>query len=188
MKVILFRSVDNLGNAGELVDVKRGYFRNYLGPRGYAREATGANMALVESRRKKIEAMVTRERAAATRSAEGLNGIVLTFELRANEKGQLFGSVTPQDIVQALAEKGFAVDRRKIELSEHIKALGEFPFRIRLYQGVYANLKVVVERFLRPEEREALEEEERLRAEAEAAAGEESVEATDVEETEPAAE
>lgn len=164
MKVILFRSVDNLGQAGEVVDVKRGYYRNYLGPRGYARIANRANVALVESRRKKLEALVARERAQASESAEDLNGVELTFEIRANDRGQLFGSVTTAMIAERLAEMGHPVDRRKIELADHIKSLGEFPFRIRLYPEVYADLTVKVEQFLRPEEREALEEEERRKA------------------------
>ncbi|MDK2971719.1 MAG: large subunit ribosomal protein [Candidatus Sumerlaeota bacterium] len=172
MKVILFRSVDGLGSAGQVVDVKRGYHRNYLAPRGYAREASRANLALMESRRKKIEAMVARERAVAAESAGELTGIKLTFEMRANDKGQLFGSVTSQDIAKALAEKGLKVDRRKIELAEHIKSLGTFPFRIRLYPGVYADLEVIVERFLRPEEREAMEEAAAAAAEAETARAE----------------
>lgn len=169
MKVILFRSVDNLGSAGEVVEVKRGYFRNYLQPRGYAREHNRANLALMESRRKKIEAMVARERSSAQTSAEAINGIELTFELRANDRGQLFGSVTTSDIAKALAEKGHTVDRRKIEISEAIKSLGKYPVRIRLYPEVFAEIDVIVERFLRPEEREALEEQARKAAEAKAA-------------------
>lgn len=161
MKVILFRSVDNLGSAGETVDVKRGYYRNYLGPRGYAREDTPTNRSLVDSRRRKLEAMVARERAAATTSAAALNGIELKFELRANDKGQLFGSVTPADVARQLAEMGHEVDRRKIEFTEAIKTLGKYAVRIRLYPQVFAEISVVVERFLRPEEREAIEEQKR---------------------------
>lgn len=166
MRVILFQSVDNLGAAGEVVNVKPGYFRNYLGPRGYARQATKANLALIESQRKKIEAMVAREREAAKAAAGDLNGVHLVFELRANDKGQLFGSVTTQEIARLLAEKGYTVDRRKIELSDPIKSVGENAVRIRLYPEVYAEITVEVKRFLRPEEIEAIEEMERKKAEA----------------------
>jgi len=165
MKVVLFRSVDNLGSAGEVVDVRPGYFRNYLGPRGYAKEASKANLAEMESRRKKIEAIVARERAEAQDSAGSLNGIALAFELRANDRGQLFGSVSTADIAKALADKGHTVDRRKIELAEVIKSLGTFDVRVRLYPGVYAGLKVTVTRLLRPEEIEEMQEQERLAAE-----------------------
>lgn len=160
MKIILFRSVDNLGSAGDVVDVKRGYFRNYLGPRGYARLADKSSLALMESRRKKVDAMVRRERAAAGDMAAALNGIELAFELRANDRGQLFGSITTIDIAKALAEQGHEIDRKKIELPEHIKTLGRFPVRLRLYPEVYADIHVTVKRLLRPEEIEAMQEEE----------------------------
>lgn len=158
MKIVLFRSVDNLGAAGEVVDVKPGYFRNYLGPRGYARAATNANLALMQSRRKKIEAMVIRERSEATAAAGVLTGIELKYQLRANEKGQLFGSITTTDVAKSLKDLGHEVDRRKIEMAEHVKTLGTYPVRIRLYPEVYAEVKVTVERLLRPEEIEAAAE------------------------------
>jgi large subunit ribosomal protein L9 len=181
MKVILFRSVDNLGQAGEIVDVKPGYFRNFLGARGFAKEATRANLALMESRRKKIE------RAEAESQKAGIDGIELTFELRANDRGQLFGSVTTGDIAAALAAKGHQVDRRKIEIGEPIKHLGSFKIRIRLYPEVYGDVTVKVERALRPEEREALEAEEEARAAkaaADAAKAEAASESAEVEASE----
>lgn len=170
MKVILFRSVDNLGQAGEVVDVKPGYFRNFLGARGYAKEASRANLALMESRRKKIEILVAKERAEAEGQRAQIDGTELSFELRANDRGQLFGSISTTDIANALAAKGMEVDRRKIEISEPIKHLGEFHVRIRLYPEVYGDVKVTVNRQLRPEEREAIEAEEEARAQAAKAA------------------
>jgi len=164
MKVILFRSVDNLGQAGEVVDVKPGYFRNFLGARGYAKEATRANLALMESRRKKIEAIVVQERSEAQSQKAKIDGTELTFELRANDRGQLFGSVSTADVAAALAAKGLEVDRRKIEISEQIKHLGKFHIRVRLYPEVYGDITVTVERQLRPEDREAMEAEEEQRA------------------------
>src|SRR5690606_10091699 len=187
MKVILFRSVDNLGQAGEIVDVKPGYFRNFLGARGFAKEATRANLALMESRRKKIEAQVAHERAEAESQKAGIDGIELAFELRANDRGQLFGSVTTGDIAAALAAKGHQVDRRKIEIGEPIKHLGSFKIRIRLYPEVYGDVTVKVERALRPEEREALEAEEEARAAkaaADAAKAEAASESAEVEASE----
>lgn len=155
MQVILFRSVDNLGSAGEIVEVKTGYYRNFLGPRGYAKIANKENIALIEGRRKKIEAMIAREREEAKTVAEKINGIQLTFSMRANDKGQLFGSVTSMDIAQMLANQGNPIDRRKIEMPENLKAIGTFPVRIRVYPEVYAEITVVVEKEVRPEELEA---------------------------------
>lgn len=155
MQVILFRSVDNLGSAGEIVEVKRGYYRNFLGPRGYAKIANKENVALIEGRRKKIEAMIARERDEAKTIAEKINGIKLSFTMRANDKGQLFGSVTSMDVAQALANQGNPIDRRKIEMAENLKVLGTFPIRIRIYPEVYAEISVTVEKEIRPEELEA---------------------------------
>ncbi|MBI5154353.1 50S ribosomal protein L9 [Candidatus Poribacteria bacterium] len=189
MKVVLFRSVDNLGSAGDVVDVRRGYYRNFLGPRGYAKLASRANLALMESQRKKIALVVARERNDAQAAAQALAGASVKFELRANDKGQLFGSVTTSDIAKALAEQGHEIDRRKIELSEHIKAVGTFHVRIRLYPEVYGEVSVTVERLLRPEERQALEEEQ-ARAEAaaaQAAAGDSAEDAAEEQEPVPAA-
>ncbi len=163
MRIVLFKSVDNLGSAGDVVDVKRGYYRNFLGPRGFAREATRANLALMESQKNKIQAMVQRERLAAGEAAEALQGVVLEFELRSNDKGQLFGSVTSMDIAKSLADKGLAIDRRKIEMPEAIKLLGTYPVRIRLYPEVFAEISITVKRLLTPEEIEHMKAEEERR-------------------------
>lgn len=152
MEIILLRSVDNLGIAGDVVNVRPGYYRNFLAPRGMAMMATASNRALVESRRKKLEAMVKAERASAEATRNVIHGAVVTYELRANDKGQLFGSVTTSDIMAKLRELGHAVDRRQIEIGEAIKRLGDHKVRIRLYSGVYAEVKVVVNRELRPGE------------------------------------
>lgn len=200
MRVILFKSVDNLGSAGEEVTVKPGYYRNYLGPRGFAQPATPSVRALVQSRRKKLEALVEREREAAKASAGDLSGVQLTFELRANDTGQLFGSVTTADIAQRLAEMGYEIDRRKIELAGQIKALGDYEVRVRLYQGVYATIALTVDRFLTPQEREELEAaeakaeevaeaiEEGEVAQIDEEAPSETLEAADVDEAAPAVE
>jgi len=158
MRVVLFRSVDNLGSAGEIVDVKRGYYRNYLGPRGYAKVASRENVAEMESRRKKLEAMVARERSEAEQIAEAISGTELNYTMRSNDAGQLFGSVTSMDIARSLEDLGHVVDRRKIEMPENIKALGKFEIRIRIYPEVYAEVTAIVERELRQDEIEALEQ------------------------------
>lgn len=189
MKVVLFRSVDNLGDAGQVVDVKDGYFRNYLGPRGYARTANRANLALMESRRKKLEAIVARERASAQDTKTKIDGTELRFELRANDRGQTFGSITAGDIAAKLQElKGFKVDRRTVEISENIKHLGKFAVKVRLYSGVYGEVTVYVDALLRPEEKEALEAaaEAKRKAEEQAAAAKAEADSAPVAEDAPA--
>lgn len=154
MKIVLLQSVDNLGIAGEAVEVRPGYYRNYLGPRGIALPATKGNLKLVEAQRKRLEAQVAREKSEAHQLRDLLHGTALEFHLRANDKGQLFGSITTMDIGQALAAAGKTVDRRKIEIGEPIKTLGDHKVRVRLYTEVYAELKVTVSRLVRPGDEE----------------------------------
>ncbi|MDX2174886.1 MAG: 50S ribosomal protein L9 [Candidatus Sumerlaeia bacterium] len=148
MRIILMRSVDKLGTAGDSVDVRPGYYRNYLGPRGIAVVETDGNRRMVESRRKFLEAIVIRERGDAEKLRETIQGVSLEFSLRANDKGQLFGSVTTQDITEAFAAKGFEIDRRKVELGHPIKTLGEHKIRLRLYPGITSENIVSVTRLL----------------------------------------
>lgn len=145
MKIVLLKSVDNLGQAGEEVAVKRGYFRNFLEPRGYALTATEKNVKYVQSRRRKLEALVAAETDSAEKIKAQLEGAKLVFQLRAGEKGQLFGSVTPHDIVARVKEEfNIEVERRKVE-APHIKSLGDHAVRIRIYPGVAATINVFVE-------------------------------------------
>lgn len=193
MKVVLLKSIDKLGQAGEAVDVKRGYYRNFLGPRGFALEATKQNLTLVESKKKKLEAMVAREQTDAEQIKSQLEGKELTFELRANDQGQLFGSVTQRDIADAIKESfNVEIERRKIEIG-HLKSLGPHPVKLRVYPGVVATITVTVERLLTEEEKaeieaakEAAEKAAQKRAEREAAAAEAEAagEATEAEATE----
>ena len=152
MKVVLLRSVDKLGIAGDSVDVRAGYYRNFLGPRELAVLATEGNLKLVESRRKKLATIVSGERAEAAKARETLHGVEVTFSLRANDKGQLFGAVTPSDIAAALNAKGHAIDRRKLELGGSLKTLGTHQARVRLYPEIVADIIVKVERLLTPGE------------------------------------
>ncbi|MCC5875204.1 MAG: 50S ribosomal protein L9 [Candidatus Sumerlaeia bacterium] len=145
MKIVLLKSVDNLGQAGEEVAVKRGYFRNFLEPRGYALTATERNVKFVQSRRRKLESLVAAETESAEKIKAQLEGAKLVFQLRAGEKGQLFGSVTPHDIVSRVkADFNIEVERRKVE-APHIKTLGDHAVRIRIYPGVAATINVFVE-------------------------------------------
>lgn len=148
MKIVLLRSVDNLGQAGEAVEVKPGYFRNFLEPRGMALRASAQNLRLVEQKRKKLEALVAREKEGAEKIQEALDGKELTFKLRAGERGQLFGSVTTRDVANAIKEEfNIEVERRRLDM-ENLKTLGDHQVRIRIYPGIAAHVTVKVQRLI----------------------------------------
>ena len=147
VKVILRQNVAKLGEAGEIVTVKPGFARNYLLPRGFAFEATPANMKVLETERVRAEAQTKRAYLEARRRASQLEGVSLTFHAKAGEESKLFGSITSSDIGERLnSEQGldFEVDRRAIELEEPIKALGVFNVAIRLHPEVKPEIKVWV--------------------------------------------
>jgi large subunit ribosomal protein L9 len=147
VKVILRQDMDKLGSAGEIVSVKPGFARNYLLPRGFAYEATQANLRELETERNRAEARSKRDYLEARRRAAQLEEISLTFHARAGEESKLFGSITSSDIAERLNGEGlvdFEVDRRSIELDEPIKSLGVFPVAIRLHADVKPEIKVWV--------------------------------------------
>lgn len=144
MKIILLKDLDQLGHAGEVVDVAPGYARNFLIPQRQALVATDANVAQFESRRKQHEAVAERERRAAEILAKQLENDSLTAQVRVGEEDRLFGSVTAQNIVELLAEKGYEVDRRAVQLEESIRALGVYNVELRLHPDVTAEIKLWV--------------------------------------------
>ena len=147
LKVILRQDIDKLGETGEVVTVKPGFARNYLVPRGFAFEATAANMRAIEAERQKGEARAKRDFLEARRRASKLEGVALTFHAKAGEESKLFGSITTADIADRLnAEQGldFEIDRRSIELEEPIKSLGVFPVAVKLHAEVKPEIKVWV--------------------------------------------
>jgi large subunit ribosomal protein L9 len=144
MQVILRERLDHLGNAGEVVDVKAGYARNYLIPQGLAYEATAGNVRRIESERARTIQKEAATAAEARERAKAIEGISLTFHARAGQEGKLFGSITSGDIAEKLAEQGVVVDRRSIELEEPIKALGVTSVPIRLHPQVHPEIKVWV--------------------------------------------
>jgi len=146
MKVILFEAVEALGRPGDIVEVKPGYYRNFLSPRSLAQEASPSNLKRLTAKRRILEAQAASELAVIQARANDLSAVSLEFRLRAGEKGQLFGSVGVPDIARALAEKGFEVERRSIVLRNPIKAVGEHEAGIRLHPKVIAWVKVVVEK------------------------------------------
>ena len=144
MEVILREDVPNLGLRGEVVKVADGYGRNYLLPRNMAMQATEANKAVIEQMKAAAERRSATEKAQAEALVAKLDPVVLSFTRRAGEAGHLFGSVTSADIAADLASQGFEIDRRKIQLGEPLKSLGEFKVAIRLHREVTARVTVKV--------------------------------------------
>jgi large subunit ribosomal protein L9 len=144
MEVILREHVDNLGRRGEIVKVADGYARNYLLPRKLALLATDGNKQRIEKERVKLEATEAEERKIAEAIAARMNNLELEISRKVGETEALYGSVTSSDIGDALAKKGFDVDRRKIQLHEPIKRLGEFDILVKLQRDVTATIKLKV--------------------------------------------
>ena len=146
VKVILRQGIATLGETGEVVSVKTGYARNYLLPKGLAYEATDAHVRQLEEERRREEQKAKRDYLESRRRAARIEGISLTFHAKAGEESKLFGSITSADIADRLAEQGldFKVDRRQIDLSEPIKALGVYSIPIRLHTDVRPEIKVWV--------------------------------------------
>lgn len=144
MEVILREDVKSLGKAGELVKVKPGYARNFLLPRGLAYEATEGNRKRILAESKARVARMTEEKGAAEAFAAKLRAVSVTLARKAGEGDRLFGSITAQDIADALAKQGVAVDKRKIELEHPIKTLGSHAVPVRLHHEVQAELRVQV--------------------------------------------
>jgi len=144
MEVILKEDVPKLGHRGEVVKVAEGYGRNYLLPRRLAIEANKANRAVIEQMKVAAKKRSDRDKADAEGLSKQLEGATLSFTRKSGEHDHLFGSVTSGDIAEALASQGFTVDRRKIQLDEPIKNLGEFAVTIKLHRDIAAKVKVVV--------------------------------------------
>ena len=144
MKVILTDNIVRVGVKGDLVDVKPGYFRNYLDPQGKAVKATKENMAELEKMREELKAEEAENRKEAEALKEKIEALTITKQVRVGEDDKLFGSVTNKDIAESLAEEGIEIDRKRIEGVEKIEGLGEFVLNARLYEGVNADLKVNV--------------------------------------------
>ena len=144
MEVILKEDVVNLGHRGDVVKVADGYGRNFLQPRNLALQATLANRAVIDQMKSAAARRSATEKALAEELATKLEPLALEFTRKSGEAGHLFGSVTSSDIAVELAAKGFEVDRRKIQLDEPLKSLGDFSVAIKLYREVTAHVKVKV--------------------------------------------
>ncbi len=144
MKVILKDNIVRVGVKGDLVDVKPGYFRNYLNPQGLAVEANKKNMAELEEMQAKLKEEEAQNRKEAEELKEKIEALTITQVVNVGEDGKLFGSVTNKDLAEALEEKGVEIDRKRIEDVETIDGVGEFTLNVRLYPEVNADLKVEV--------------------------------------------
>jgi large subunit ribosomal protein L9 len=142
--VLLREDVDDLGARGEIVRVKAGYARNYLLPRRLAVQATAGNVRQIEQERAALLKKEARERGAAEGQAEQLRRLTLNFTRRVGEHGMLYGSVTSMDIAEALKQRGYEVDRRRIVLREAIKEPGEYSVPVRLHREVTVEIPVTV--------------------------------------------
>jgi large subunit ribosomal protein L9 len=142
--VLLREDVENLGARGEIVKVKAGYARNYLLPRKLAVQATTSNVKQIEQERAALMRREAKERSGAEGQAALLKSITLNFVRKVGEHGILYGSVTSMDITEALKDKGFEIDRRRINLREAIKETGEFSVSVRLHREVSVEVPVVV--------------------------------------------
>lgn len=144
MEVILREDIDNLGSRGDMVKVASGYARNFLLPRRLAVEANDANRKIVEQERQAHLRKEAKLKTEAEDLSKLMAGVSVTIAQKAGENDQLFGSVTSKDVVDALAAKRFTIDRKKIQLDEPIKTLGEFKVPVRLHRDVTAEITVNV--------------------------------------------
>ena len=144
IEVILREDIKTLGKTGEMVRVKPGYARNFLLPQGLAYEATEGNRKRIAAETRARTTRDQAERLEAERFATTLSGVTLTLSGKAGEEGKLFGSITSQDIADALAREGHKVDKRRIELEHPIKTIGQHAVTVRLHPEVHAELRVSV--------------------------------------------
>ena len=142
----MLEDVENLGLAGEEVQVAPGYARNYLLPRGLAAKATPGTLRLLAARKEKIEAKRAAERAAATELAAKIAELELNIAMQSAADDQLFGSVTPRIIAEALNEAGFSIEYTKIQIDTPIKTLGNFTVVVKIYHDIKAELKLNIVR------------------------------------------
>lgn len=146
MEIILQEDVEKLGNRGQVVTVKDGYARNYLLPRKLAIAANPSNMKRLEKMRAAFAKKEATERESAQQQAAQLATVKLALSRKAGENDQLFGSVTSGDIADALKAQGYEIDKRKIQLTDAIKTVGEFSVTLKLYRDVTATVQLVVSR------------------------------------------
>jgi large subunit ribosomal protein L9 len=145
MKVILLQELDNLGDEGDIVTVKDGYGRNFLIPRGLAKVATTGAVKAWQEERRQASRKLAQRREDAERLAAELSRIELVVTAKVGAENRIFGSITSQQIVDALAHEGVSVDRRKVEMTEDVRHIGVYTAEVKLHPEVVAQVKVRVE-------------------------------------------
>ena len=144
MKIILKQDSKNLGSIGEIIEVKPGYARNYLFPRNVAMPVSKGNLRILEEEKKRLDLRINKEKKQAEKLAAEISKISLTAPVNVGEEDKIFGSVTSQNIIDLLKEKGIEIDKRRVILEEPIKALGIYPIKIKLHSDVEAEVKLWV--------------------------------------------
>lgn len=145
MEVILLENHQNLGQRGDIVNVARGYARNYLIPKKIAVPNTQANIATIKAVDQSRNIEVNKEEESALKIKEELDGLTIEIKAKSGKEGKLFGSITNKNISEALEEKGFKIDKRHIKLEEPIKELGNYSIEISLFHDIKVNLNLLVE-------------------------------------------
>ncbi|MGI5823719.1 MAG: 50S ribosomal protein L9 [Dethiobacteria bacterium] len=146
MKVIFMEDIPNVGEKGEIKDVAAGYARNYLIPKGLAQQATPGRLKDLKMQAEAKARKTAQAIQAAEKMVAKIEGKQVTIKVKAGEEGRLFGSVTSADIAQALAAQGIKVDKKKIELDDYIKSLGDYTVQIKLHPEVATSVNVIVEK------------------------------------------
>jgi len=146
MQIILQEDVEKLGVRGDVVTVAEGYARNFLLPKNLALPASAGNLKRLEKIRATLAKKTATERDAAQKQADALNAATVTLTRKSGENDQLFGSVTSADIADNLAKQGFEIDKRRIQLAEPIKVIGEYQVPVKLHREVSAEVKVIVKK------------------------------------------
>jgi large subunit ribosomal protein L9 len=146
MKVLMKQDVPKIGKKGEILDVKEGYARNFLIPGGLAVEASGGAMKQVEEEKKASDRHKAKEKEEAQELAKKMGLLSISLKHKAGEEGRLFGSITSAEIAEALKQKTFNIDKKKIVLDEPIRLVGEYVVKIKLHPEVSAEVNVTVEK------------------------------------------
>jgi len=146
MKVILTKDLKGTGFAGDIVNVSDGYARNFLFPKGIAKEATAKNLNVAKQQKKAIEKRRMLERLSAEEAAKRLNGLNVVVKAKCGENGRLFGSITAKEISEAILDQhGIEIDKKRIVMDDHIKELGETKLSVKVFSGIAADITVSVE-------------------------------------------
>lgn len=146
MKVILTKDLKGTGFAGDIVNVSDGYARNFLFPKGIAKEATAKNLNVAKQQKKAIEKRRMLERLSAEEAAKRLNGLNVVVKAKCGENGRLFGSITAKEISEAILDQhGIEIDKKRIVMDDHIKELGETKLSVKVFSGISADITVSVE-------------------------------------------